>query len=68
MLRKLIIKKKWIKKLKERLKDEIDDIIFNLVMRVKGLAKRYKTPLSKTKKQVKDYEKKARERLKVMRL
>jgi len=62
----LVVNKKWVKRIEERILDEIDNIILNLVMRIKELVERYKEPLPEIEQEVNDYEKKGKEHLKVM--
>jgi type I restriction enzyme M protein len=62
----LVVNKKWIKRLEERIKDEIDNIILNFTMRIKELAERYDKPLPEIEQEVEEYEKKVKEHLKIM--
>jgi len=65
-VKELVINKKWIKRLEERIRDEIDNIILNFVMRIKELAERYEKPLPEIEQKVEAYEKKVKEHLKIM--
>lgn len=65
-VKELVISKKWIKSLEERIQDEIDDVILNFVMRIKELAQRYEMPLPKIEHEVEEYEGKVKEHLKIM--
>ena len=65
-VKKLVVNKKWIKRLEERIKNEVDNIILNMVMRIKELTERYEMPLPEIEQEVEKYEKKVKEHLKVM--
>lgn len=62
-VKEIVVNKKWIKRLEDRIKDEIDNIILNLVMRIKELAERYEMPLPEIEQEVEEYDKKIKEHL-----
>lgn len=62
----LVVEKKWLKRLEEDLKDELDNIILGMVNRIKELAERYAETLPEIEQEVEEYEKKVKEHLKVM--
>ncbi|KUK04973.1 MAG: Type I restriction-modification system, M subunit [Euryarchaeota archaeon 55_53] len=65
-VKRLVVEKKWLKRLEDDLKDELDDIILEMVNRIKELAERYAEPLPEIEREVEEYEKKVKEHLKVM--
>ena len=65
-IKDLVVNKKWMKHLKETLNDELDNIVQNLISRIKELAERYETPLPEIEREIQEYEQRVKEHLKVM--
>ena len=64
--KRLIVEKKWLARLEEMLKDELDSIIMDLTTQIEKLAERYAQPLPEIEGEVKKYEKKVKKNLKIM--
>ena len=62
----LVVHKKWLERIREGIEDEADNVLLNMVSRIKELARRYKDPLPVIEKEVEDYEKMVREHLRKM--
>jgi type I restriction enzyme M protein len=65
-VKRLVVEKKWLARLQEGIRDELDNIILEISNRVKELAERYDKPLPEIEKEVEEYEKKVKEHLKIM--
>jgi len=65
-VKRLVVEKKWLARLEEGVKDELDNIVMSLTTRIKELAERYAELLPNTEQEVEEYEKKVREHLRVM--
>ncbi len=62
----LIINKKWLSDLRNSINDELDDIIMQMINRIKQLYERYQTPLPQIESQLKDLEQKVKQHLKTL--
>lgn len=56
-IKTIVIEKKWMHNIEERIRTEMDNISHRLTERIKELAERYKTPLPTLANSVKDLEK-----------
>jgi len=65
-VKRLVVEKKWLARLEEGIRDELDNIILEITNIVKELAERYDEPLPEIEKEVTEYEKKVKEHLKIM--
>lgn len=65
-VRYLVINQKWFKTLAQSINDEAEDIILQMINRIKELYERYETPLPDIEKQVQTYANKVKEHLKLM--
>ncbi len=62
----LVINKKWLKALRNSINEELDDIIMQIINRIKELYERYQTPLPQIESQLKDLEQKVKQHLKTL--
>jgi len=65
-IKTIVVDKKWMAEIKERVKAEMDNISHRLTSRVKELAERYESPLPSLEKEVDSLSKKVNEHLKKM--
>ncbi len=65
-VKRLVVEEKWLSRLEENINDELDNIILNLKTRIKELSERYAKILPQIEQEVKEYEKKVKEHIKVM--
>lgn len=65
-VKRLVVEKKWLARLQEGIRDELDNIILEITNRVKELAERYDEPLPEIERQVQEYEQKVKQHLKIM--
>ncbi len=65
-VRRLVIDKKWFATLKNQINDEVEDIILQMLNRIKELYERYETPLPEIEQQVNELEQKVKAHLKLM--
>lgn len=62
----IIIEKKWMSELQNRIQKEIEKITHQLTQRIKELTQRYETPLIQIQKEVQEYQNKVEQHLKTM--
>ncbi|CAD7768272.1 N-6 DNA Methylase [Candidatus Methanoperedenaceae archaeon GB50] len=65
-VKRLVVEKKWLARLEEGIKDELDNIVMSLTSRIKELSERYAEPMPAIEQEVEDYESNVKEHLKVM--
>ncbi len=63
---RLLINQKWLKTLAQGINDEAEDIILQMLNRIKKLYERYETPLPEIERQVYKLEHQVKEHLKLM--
>lgn len=65
-IKTIVVEKKWMHNIEQRVKTEMDNISHRLTQRIKELAERYETPLPKLSIEVKELEEKVNKHLKAM--
>jgi len=66
-VKRLVVEERWLARLEEGIKDELDNIVMSLTSRIKELAERYAEPMPDIEQEVEGYESNVKEHLKVMR-
>ncbi|HWQ96428.1 MAG TPA: type I restriction-modification system subunit M [Candidatus Methylomirabilis sp.] len=67
-IKTILVEKKWMHSIEQRIKTEMDNISHRLTQRIKELAERYETPLPQLSNEVNDLTAKVENRLKQMGL
>lgn len=65
-VKRLVVEERWLARLEEGIKDELDNIVMSLTSRIKELAERYAEPMPAIEQEVEGYESNVKEHLKVM--